>query len=73
MHPHGVSCNKAALLMEWMLPSSSLAHGSSGGLEELLGAHPTLAIMLLPLITSGLLGAVCDPGTRDGGVSTTMR
>lgn len=73
MHPHGVSCNRAASLMGWVLPSSSLAHGSSGSLEELLGAHPTLAITLLPLITSGLMRAVCDPGTRDGGVSTTVR
>lgn len=60
----GASCNRAASLMEWVLPSSSLARGSSEGLEELLGAHPTLAIMLLPLITSGLLGAVCDPGDK---------
>ncbi|XP_009697572.1 PREDICTED: differentially expressed in FDCP 6 homolog [Cariama cristata] len=40
------------------------------GLEEF---GPAPAIILLPPITSGLLGAVCDPGTRDGGVSTAMR
>lgn len=52
--------------------SPSLARGSPGGLEELLRARPTLSTMLLPPLTSGLLGTVCDLGTRDGGVSTTV-
>jgi len=48
-----------------VLPSLSLACGSPGGLEELLGARPALATVLLPRVTSGLR-RLCDPGMRDG-------
>lgn len=68
-----VSCPSAASLMGRVLPSPSLVCDSPGGLEELLGAPSSLATMLLPPIASGLLGTVCDQGTRDGGVSSAGR
>ncbi|KFW90116.1 Differentially expressed in FDCP 6, partial [Phalacrocorax carbo] len=44
-----------------------------GGLEEVLGACPSLATMLLPPVTSGLPGALRGLGTRDRGSAPLCR